>query len=56
MSDIPFHRTGWGRQFFDHQLPKLMDNLPVLVRELQRLNDNLEMLRDLLAERHGRDD
>jgi hypothetical protein len=37
MSEIPFHRTPMGRTYYDHTLPSL-------VRELQRLNTNLERL------------
>ena len=35
--EVPFHLTGMGRQFFERTMPDL-------VRELSRLNDNLEKL------------
>jgi ElaB/YqjD/DUF883 family membrane-anchored ribosome-binding protein len=37
MHNIPFHHTAMGRDFFDR-------NIPMLVRQLTRLNDNLEKL------------
>lgn len=37
MSDIPFHRTQMGQHFFEATVPSL-------VRELARLNTNLERL------------
>lgn len=37
MSDIAFHQTAMGRQFFERTVPEL-------VRELERLNANLERL------------
>lgn len=37
MSDVPFHTTRMGQQFF-------LSTLPALVRELTRLNDNMERL------------
>jgi hypothetical protein len=35
MTEIPFHETRMGRTFYDHTLPKL-------VEQLERLNANLE--------------
>ena len=37
MSDIPFYRTQMGHRFYEATAPSL-------VRELARLNDNLERL------------
>ncbi len=37
MSETPFYKTAMGRDFFDR-------NVPALVRELQKLNDNLTKL------------
>jgi len=37
MSDIPFYRTQMGHRFYEATVPSL-------VRELARLNDNLERL------------
>jgi hypothetical protein len=36
--DTPFHLTVTGRRFFE-------STVPALLRELERLNDNLERLR-----------
>lgn len=35
MADIPFHQTRMGQRFLEATLPQL-------VRQLERLNDNLE--------------
>ena len=46
VSDIPFHQTAMGRDFYDR-------NRPELVRQVTRLND---LLQRLLAQRdQGRD-
>lgn len=37
MSDVPFHLTRMGQTFYEGTMPRL-------VRELARLNDNLERL------------
>lgn len=37
MNDIPFYKTAMGRDFFDR-------NVPRLIKELERLNTNLEKL------------
>jgi len=37
VTDIPFYRTQMGHRFYDA-------TVPALVRELARLNDNLERL------------
>ena len=42
MSDIHFYRTIMGQRFYEA-------TAPALVRELTRLNDNLERLATLLA-------
>ncbi|QST02288.1 hypothetical protein IMZ31_22810 (plasmid) [Pontibacillus sp. ALD_SL1] len=36
---IDFHQTGYGRTFFEHQLPTLMDNTNRIAEELKRAND-----------------
>lgn len=46
MSDVPFYRTQMGHRFYESTAPSL-------VRELARLNDNLERLVELV-ERHER--
>ena len=38
-----FHKSGYGRTFFEHQLPTLL-------RELAALNNNLVKLAKLLAD------
>ena len=54
MSGIPFHSTRMGQRFYEATLPEL-------VRELKRLNQNLERLLDLArrtdesAREHGQD-
>ena len=40
MSDVPFYRTQMGHRFYESTAPSL-------VRELARLNDNLERLVEL---------
>jgi len=35
--EIPFYKTAMGRDFYDR-------NMPMLVKQLARLNDNLEKL------------
>jgi hypothetical protein len=42
MSDVPFYRTQMGHRFYEATAPSL-------VRELARLNDNLERLVALVA-------
>ena len=37
MTDVPFHQTRLGATFFGHTLPEL-------VRQAERLNENLERL------------
>ena len=37
MSEIPFHSTRMGQRFYEHTMPEL-------VRQLARLNENLERL------------
>ena len=37
MSEVPFHMTRMGMRFYE-------STVPALVRELQRLNENLERL------------
>ncbi len=39
MTDIPFHRTPMGQHYYARQLPALLT-------EIRRLNDNLERLAD----------
>jgi hypothetical protein len=40
MTDVPFYLTRMGARFYEHTLPEL-------VRQLERLNQNLERLADL---------
>ena len=42
MTDIPFHATRMGQRFFEHTAPEL-------VRQLSRLNENLERLSEAEA-------
>lgn len=37
MTDVPFFKTAMGRDFFDRNVPKL-------IKELERLNTNIEKL------------
>jgi hypothetical protein len=39
MTDVPFHLTRMGARFYEHTLPEL-------VRQLERLNQNLDRLAD----------
>lgn len=39
MSGPQFHETGYGRAFFGHQLPTLLDTLGAIASELKRMND-----------------
>ena len=41
MTEVPFHATRMGQQFYEHTLPEL-------VRQLQRLNEVLERIADTL--------
>jgi hypothetical protein len=41
MSDVPFYRTQMGHRFYESTAPSL-------VRELARLNDNLERLQKIV--------
>lgn len=36
MSDIPFHSTGYGRLFFEHQLPALTDAIDRLAKAIEQ--------------------
>lgn len=38
-----FHQTGYGRKFFESQLPKLIDNIGKVAYELERANNLKEM-------------
>ena len=49
MSETPFFKTRMGQQFYER-------NVPELVRQLQRLNENVERLADLLDRRDDEDD
>lgn len=44
MTEVPFHATRMGRQFYEHTLPEL-------VRQLQRLNEVLGRLAEALEMR-----
>ena len=39
MTEVPFHATRMGRVFFEHTMPEL-------VRQLAKLNENLERARE----------
>lgn len=40
MSNGPqFFQTGYGRAFFEHQLPTLIKNIGKLAHEMERAND-----------------
>lgn len=43
MSEVPFHSTRMGQRFFEHTMPEL-------VRQLLRLNENLEKALGTAAE------
>jgi len=51
MSDAPFHLTRMGQRYYEHTVPEL-------VRELERLNKNLERLIDAqhLTENHDEEE
>ena len=40
MSDVPFHMTRMGARFIEHTVPEL-------VRQIERLNENLERIINL---------
>lgn len=46
MSDVPFNLTRMGRAYYESTLPRL-------VRELERLNTNLERLAEAVANPKG---
>ena len=46
MSDVPFHLTRMGVRFYEHTVPEL-------VRQLERLNENLERLVGAHGEHRG---
>lgn len=48
MSDVPFYRTQMGHRFYEA-------TAPALVRELARLNDNLERLLALVEREPARE-
>ena len=52
MNGPRFDQTVRGARFFDQQLPALLDQVPKLLRELARLNANLERI----AERTSKDE
>jgi hypothetical protein len=39
MAGIPFHSTGYGRRFFDAQLPELIKNLGRIASEMAKKNE-----------------
>ncbi len=41
MTHVPFHVTRGGRTYYEHQLPELL-------RQLTKLNENLEALADAI--------
>jgi hypothetical protein len=54
MSGPRFDQTVRGAHFYDRQLPALLEQVPKLVRELTRLNENLERVADRLASQPAR--
>ena len=48
MTDIPFHVTRMGQRYYEHTLPEL-------VRQLERLNENLERFLDTKEKHDGED-
>ena len=44
MAEVPFHQTVMGRRFFEHTLPRL-------VEEVARLNEGLGRLAEVMEER-----
>lgn len=42
-SDVPFHQTRMGQRFFEHTMPRL-------VEQLEQANRNLERLAEALAQ------
>jgi len=53
MSD--FHRTGYGRTFFEHQLPRLIETLGTVGSELKRQNNLKEKELQDSGEPNGND-
>ena len=49
MTDAPFHATRMGQRFYEHTAPEL-------VRQVTRLNDNLERLIDAAEPKEDSDD
>ena len=49
MTDIPFHATRMGQRFYEHTAPEL-------VRQLSRLNENLERLIEAAETKVNSDD
>lgn len=46
MSGIEFHNTGYGRKFFEHDLPKLTKEIGKAVDNLAKLNDQIDKIFD----------
>ena len=49
MSDVDFHRTAMGRQYYERTLPKLADELARLNERLQAVVELLQDIRDARA-------
>lgn len=41
---IEFHNTGYGRKFFEAQLPQLIREIGRLADEVQRMNDQTDRI------------
>ena len=49
MTDVPFHATRMGQRYYEHVAPEL-------VRQLSRLNENLERLIEAAKTKENSDD
>lgn len=53
MSGIPFHSTGYGKRFFDGQLPSLLAELKMLNVNLDRIAKRTGFLLDMNTDVHA---
>lgn len=47
-----FHETGYGRTYYEHQLPELISQLSQIAKELRKLN---EINETKTQDRNGKD-
>ena len=46
MSGIEFHNTGYGRKFFEHDLPNLTKEIGRVADNLAKFNDQIDKIFD----------